>query len=168
MESIISNFEKLYTDKREDNILELIFSIKNISIQESTIEYSRFTENYSKLKYLKQLFDSLDNFNESIFYKPLKLFMEKIDSVNDYYLTNINLDPGFYDNSDIKPLVTIISKKLRDSLIIKDPLEKLNDILIAYESIVKIYDYTEKDYFIFGFEDPDFERQFSHKRKKIK
>ena len=88
IDNIISSFENLLNGTNTNSIDNLINQINQIEIN---TEYSELISNYNKLKYFKNFIG-----NELV-EKPFWLFMEKIDSMNQYYLQNINFNPLEYN-----------------------------------------------------------------------
>lgn len=156
MDIVILNFEKLVINK-QNSIDELINSIDKISVNDDDyFESNRLLENYSKLKYLKNIIIN----NYDFIKKPLTLFMNKIDEINQYYMNSVILDPAYYNNTEsFKDTICIISNSLEGSLVTNHPMEKLDYVLSAYSNIIKIVNLEEVKII-----DRDFERMF----KRIK
>ena len=83
---------------------------------------TRLNDNYLKLKHFK----SIKN-KDPI---PFLFFMNKIDSINKYYIDNINLNYNEYDMASVRDIVKIISDTLNKSVKSDNPDEKLDYILI--------------------------------------
>jgi len=90
--------------------------------------------NYSKLKYLCETILSHDLPSEGKFIQSLGLFMEKIDTQTQFYLSKI--DWGM--DSDFKLESRLIKKCLENSLNQNNPVDKLKYVLTAYEILVVI------------------------------
>ena len=160
---------------------ELLCEIDKIKVRDSDFECSKLLENYSRLRILKSLV-----LNCNILMIPFIRFMEKIDSVNQYYLKEINLDPEYYDSdSDIELSITsdskqiklpvyelhslknsviIIKSSLEESLNCNDPVEKLELVLTAYNLMTTIVHVVRNDCY-YDYED---EEEFSHEFKRRK
>jgi len=178
MDDIINKFENLLNE--EDQIDSLIDSIRKVDLHDPCMEEKRLIDNYSKLKYLKQIVNSFKNQPDDkykMFMKPFNMFMDKIDSVNRYYLDKVILDPGYYNNqylenfnnSDIcslRDIVTIVGHSLNDSLNEKNTITKLDLVLNAYSNIIKVIESVNKES-ISEVLDPSFESQFNYKRRKM-
>lgn len=145
MDSVIDLFEavKLGNTDLVDSLSE---SISSMVIIDPEHEWKTLQENYSKLKYLKQLIKELSEHKYSkYFHNPLVKFMDKIIEVNQYYLKNLNLDPRKYpdtstfnqiDLESLHELITLIRKHLEDSLSTNDPIQKLENTITAYSHLV--------------------------------
>lgn len=114
MDDLISKFEKLETTE----INHLISKIKFVNINQ---ESERINENYLKLLNLRKLSHS----------EPFMLFMEKIDTVNKYYIENINN----YDLASINELIELIKELLISSINCTNSYDKVDYILTAYSNI---------------------------------
>ena len=170
LSNVINLFKKLpITDSSEQEELIdldldlLICEIDKIDIRtERTInseeEFDKFIKNYDKLKEFKDI----EN-NSPAFKKSFDLFMEKLDSINQYYLKNISFDLNtysdqneynMYDISTVQEIVKRSEELLLKSLNVNDSKLKLNLILEAYSNFILIIeDYNYEDY---------------HKNKKVK
>ena len=114
MDDLISKFEKLETTEIND----LISKIKFVNINQ---ESQRINENYLKLLNLR-------NYSYS---EPFMLFMEKIDTVNKYYIENIDN----YDIASINELIELIKELLISSINCTNSYDKVDYILTAYSNI---------------------------------
>lgn len=149
MDDIISKFEKLTTESKNDDIDDLISKINSLDVN-TTFEWDRLHDNYTKLKYFKNIYSNVDiKYYENIFKNPFLLFMKKIDELNKYYIEHINLDPEFYtttadynvyDLSSIRDIITIINNSLSKSVKSNNPSTKLDYVLIAYSNIILLID----------------------------
>jgi hypothetical protein len=158
MDDIISKFENLSTNSNSEidddlDIGDLILKINNLDI-DNYFEWNRLTENYNKLKHFKNIIDTKLNkkLNTKLNTKlkvPFVTFMEKIDTINKYYIDNINLDPdhytttdgyNMYDLSSIRDIIEIIFSSLKKSIKSNNPNTKLDYVLIAYSNIMLLLD----------------------------
>jgi hypothetical protein len=186
MDLIIEKFGNLATNdsiyEDELGMEQLLESIKTLEYSHSDFECEKLVTNYSKLSVLKFLVMDSD-----ILVKPFTKFMEKIDTINQYYLQNINLDPDYYDSDidldlriscnsssvvtlsvyDIQSLkgsVSVIKSSLEESLNCNDPSEKLDYVLIAYGTMIHIVEVINKKSYQDKSVNEDFIRGFK-KRK---
>ena len=106
MDELISKFEKL----------------KTRDLINPTQEYERLLSNYSKLLQFKE------------YPEPFLPFMKKIDSINQYYIDNIECI-NKYDLASLRELVVIIKELLANSINCKNPYDKLDYIITAYSNI---------------------------------
>ena len=60
----------------------------------------------------------------------------------------------------------IIKESLMDSISINDPYQKLNEVIHSYKSIIELVEHLNGLKYVYT-HDPDFERQFDVKRRKI-
>jgi hypothetical protein len=174
MEQIINGFKNLDFKKNENfemELSELIFNIEKMSTHDPEFEWKRITQNYSKLKTLSKLTNGKCHF----FYKPLSLFMKKMDSVNEYYLKNIDLE-NIHDLNNFKNLEDIDSllstyKFIKNGLIqsIEDinPYDKLNTNITIYKTIIELLETLNGLEYTF-IEDPEIEKEFNSKRQRTK
>jgi len=172
-----------YTDDDEDEYIDPIgdFSKKNLIDMDAIIDWERlesqdrilleinlkfdFTNeitqiknNYSKLKYFRNLSMKVDTqFYDRYFMYPFLEFMKRIDEVNKYYLDNIII------NSSSNEIVQIIVKNINISLQeSNNPLIKLDAIIIAYKNIIILCDGDNTGDIL----DPTHERSIITKRRK--
>jgi hypothetical protein len=178
MEQIINGFKNLVFIKNENlemELSELIFNIEKMSTHDPEFEWKRLTQNYSKLKTLSKLINCEYNGKCHFFYKPLLLFMKKMDSVNEYYLKNIDLENThdlneFKNLEDIDSLLStykIIKNGLIHSIDSTNPYDKLNSNIIIYKTIIELLETLNGLEYTF-IEDPEIEREFNSKRQRTK
>jgi hypothetical protein len=139
--NVIELFKKLPIDDSENNVDLLISEINKIKIDEidSDYEFRKLVKNFYKLKEFKEIKN-----NSTSFQKSFKLFMEKIDSMNQYYMKNIDFNISvnntsvntFNDNLSIKDTVKIIEELLDKSLNVNDCNIKLDLVLDAYSNLI--------------------------------
>ena len=138
---VISLFEKLATENNNNTLDDLISKINQIELSEYNLEWNKLVSNYNKLKYFKTFSDN------KLFHKPFRLFMEKIDSINQHYLKNIIFDPDLYNDAEgfnlfdlesLKFTISEISNSLHESLNTNDSYKKLEYTLTAYSHLVLI------------------------------
>jgi hypothetical protein len=170
MDEIISKFESFSTQEPKKNDIDLLIEqIQAISIFDPEKELKELKSNFNKLVYFKQVIKNLD----STAFKPaLESFMDKLDSVNQYYLENVSFDISdyrndsysMYDLDSIADLLALIKDSLEESLQINDPCKKLEHVLSAYSYILEfIQDYTN-----IKLETTDIEHLHTNKKLKRK
>jgi hypothetical protein len=140
LNNIVELFKKLPIDDSENNsnnIDLLVSEINKIEISDPDYEFRKLVKNFYKLKEFKEIKN-----NSTSFQKSFKLFMEKIDSINQYYLKNIdfsintNNTNNYYDNLSIKDTVKQIEELLDKSLSVNDCNIKLDLVLEAYSNLI--------------------------------
>jgi len=144
LNNIVELFKKLPIDDSENNsnnIDLLVSEINKIEISDPDYEFRKLVKNFYKLRDFKKI----ENISVS-FQKSFKLFMEKIDSINQYYLknidfsindiNNINNTNNYYDNLSIKDTVKRIEELLDKSLSVNDCNIKLDLVLEAYSNLI--------------------------------
>jgi len=147
LNNIVELFKKLPIDDSENNFnnIDLLVSeINKIEISDPDYEFRKLVKNFYKLKEFKEIKN-----NSTSFQKSFKLFMEKIDSINQYYLKNIdfsintnntnntnNNTNNYYDNLSIKDTVKQIEELLDKSLSVNDCNIKLDLVLEAYSNLI--------------------------------
>ena len=143
LNNVIELFKKLPVDDSENNIDLLVSEINKIKISDSDYEFRNLVNNFYKLKEFKEIKN-----NSTSFQKSFKLFMEKIDSMNQYYMKNIdfntnvntnvntNDNTNFNDNLSIKDTVKTIEELLDKSLSVNDCNIKLDLVLEAYSNLI--------------------------------
>ena len=134
LNNIVELFKKLPIDDSENNVDLLVSEINKIEISEPDYEFRKLVKNFYKLKEFKEIKN-----NSTSFQKSFKLFMEKIDSMNQYYMKNIDFNVNvntFNDNLSIKDTVKIIEELLDKSLNVNDCNIKLDLVLEAYSNLI--------------------------------
>ena len=143
LNNVIELFKKLPVDDSENNIDLLVSEINKIKISDSDYEFRNLVNNFYKLKEFKEIKN-----NSTSFQKSFKLFMEKIDSMNQYYMknidfnTNVNIPFRVKDtnnvntNLSIKDTVKTIEELLDKSLSVNDCNIKLDLVLEAYSNLI--------------------------------
>ena len=147
LNNVIELFKKLPVDDSENNIDLLVSEINKIKISDSDYEFRNLVNNFYKLKEFKEIKN-----NSTSFQKSFKLFMEKIDSMNQYYMKNIDFNTNvntnvnipfrvkdtnnFNDNLSIKDTVKTIEELLDKSLSVNDCNIKLDLVLEAYSNLI--------------------------------
>jgi hypothetical protein len=155
MDSLIQSLKSF--ELGESGIDDIINKLNNLSTEND--EWEILVKNYSKLKYLKNMESQLIHSTELI--KSLTTFMEKIDSINQHYLQEIN----WLIESDILEESKKIQLMLTESLNFNCPFKKLKYIIDAYDILIPIIE-------DFGLEKPNEnidDTQFlqTFKRRKI-
>jgi len=128
MDSLIQSLKKF--EIGESGIDDIINKLNKLSTEND--EWEILVKNYSKLKYLKNMESQLIHSKELI--KSLSTFMEKIDSVNQSYLKEIN----WLIDSDILEESKKIQLMLTESLNFNCPFKKLKYIIDAYDILIPI------------------------------
>jgi predicted DNA-binding protein YlxM (UPF0122 family) len=152
IKDIVDLFEKIDIDsnngsgniKNSSNIDSLICKINEIKVHDSDAEWETILNNYENLLKFKNM--------KTISQKPFELFMEKIDSMNQYYLKNLDLTQETYSNEyhindvlSVQEMVKEIETSLVESLNIKDSTKKLDYVLTAYKHMIRIVcEFTHK------------------------
>jgi len=136
LSNVIELFKKLPIDDSENNVDLLVSEINKIQIDQidSDYEFRKLVKNFYKLKEFKEIKNNSTSFQTSF-----KLFMEKIDSMNQYYMKNIDFNVNvntFNDNLSIKDTVKIIEELLDKSLNVNDCNIKLDLVLEAYSNLI--------------------------------
>jgi hypothetical protein len=154
IKDIVDLFEKIDIDsnlendsvniKNSSNIDSLLSKINEIKVHDSDAEWETILNNYENLLKFKNM--------KTISQKPFELFMEKIDSMNQYYLKNLDLTQETYskeyhinDVLSVQEMVKEIETSLVESLNIKDSTKKLDYVLTAYKHMIRIVcEFTHK------------------------
>jgi hypothetical protein len=136
LSNVIELFKKLPigdSENNSNNIDLLVSEINKIEICDPDYEFRKLVKNFYKLKEFKEIKN-----NSTSFQKSFKLFMEKIDSMNQYYLKNIDFNDNInnLDNLSIKDTVKIIEELLDKSLNVNDSNIKLDLVLEAYSNLI--------------------------------
>ena len=159
MEDLLNILEKFAIV--DDFDLDLDKLNLNLDEKSEDIEWEKFSENYSKLKYIDQLIKCYCIMNKKKFYEVLKLFLDEIDKTNEYYLNEIN-----FSREPIYKIEALeIEELLEKSLTINDVYEKLETILKAYAIFMPMIENYRKDIFVEKITDTDFLQTF--KKRKI-
>ena len=124
MDSLIESLKKF--ELGENGIDDIICKLNNLATADPNYEWENLIDNYSKLKYLKNMESQLNFSSELI--KSLNNFMDSIDKINQYYLFHIN-----FDNE-----TRFIEQFLSESLNFNCPFKKLTIVLNAYEMMIPI------------------------------
>lgn len=146
MDSLIESLKKF--DLGENGIDDIINKLNNLATSDPNYEWENLINNYSKLKYLKNMESKLIYSNELI--KSLNNFMDSIDKINQYYLFHINFD---YETR-------FIEQFLGESLNFNCPFKKLNSVLNAYEIIIPIIEIERNEMHIKKINDINFLQTF--------
>jgi hypothetical protein len=150
-------------DAFEDSMNDLVDKLSKQTIKgDSSDEWRNLESNYNKLKYLKELISSFDILPQ-FFLNPLKVFMESIDSMTQYYLKEID---WYRNDYNITEETSKIHDYLEDSLNNNDPIYKLNSVLAAYSILVPIVEDFRRERCSEVVTDTIFLRTF--KRRKMK
>jgi len=125
----------------------LISKIDDIEINDNHFEHSQLIENYDSLLNFKTIFNG-EEFKDAVV-----SFMDKIDSINQYYLKNVCFDYKEYtkdcvdiseyntfDINSLQDTVKLISNCLIMSLNTNDISKKLEYVLTSYKNILMIID----------------------------
>jgi len=157
IKDIVDLFEKIDIDSNNgsfgnngnlengsSNVDSLLSKINEIKVHDSDAEWETILNNYENLLKFKNM--------KTISQKPFELFMEKIDSMNQYYLKNLDLTQETYskeyhinDVLSVQEMVKEIETSLVESLNIKDSTKKLDYVLTAYKHMIRIVcEFTHK------------------------
>ena len=125
----------------------LISKIDDIEINDTHFEHSQIIENYDALIEFRNIFH-LRGTNDAVV-----SFMDKIDSINQYYLKNVCFDHREYnkdtvditeyntfDITSLQDTVRLISNCLILSLNTNDISKKLDYVITSYKNILIIVD----------------------------
>jgi hypothetical protein len=141
-----------------DNSLDCIIDKMNsTTIEKNDAEWDILSSNYSKLLYIRELIINTPNTEK--FIRTMRLFLEKIDKINYYYLTEINWDHVYNDDTDYK--CSEIKLLLEKSLYIPDIYDKLDLILRSYKILIPIVEYYRNEKYNNIIDDEDFLEQFN-------
>ena len=122
MDEIVKQFENLLHNTKPD-IDVLISQIKNIKIEN---EWKKMETNYYQLKHFEMLIKNMNQeYFEKNILKAFVLFLDKIDSINQRYLSEISFDTN-----------QVVLGYLEKSLNANDPFQKLEYSLHAYSNII--------------------------------
>jgi hypothetical protein len=156
IDNIISLFDRLLnvdesvTDNKgyetDTDSEQILITLENEIIKiDPDMEWKKLNENIQKLNYFKSVMSKVNIHNKFFFEKALRIFMDKIDSINQYYLKVISFDintytdnNGFniYDLDTIKEMVSVIYESINESLNCNDTLTKLDFVLKAYSNLI--------------------------------
>jgi hypothetical protein len=158
MDSFLESLKNFEIGK--SGIDDVIYKLNNLSTRDTDYEWETIIDNYSKLKYLKNM--ELQLIDNSLLLTSLRSFMEKIDSVNQYYLREINwlADSTFLEESKKVELI------LSTSLNFNCPFKKLKYVIDAYDILIPIIEEFRREKHVEMIEDQDFLQKFK-KRKMI-
>jgi hypothetical protein len=140
--TVIQNFGITQNDEYLDR------SLDKIKYTDADCEWETLKSNYSKLKYLSQLFNFyyIPYYNK--FTRTLNKFLESIEPVNHYYLNSLR-DIEIHEYYEIDDL-------LGDAFHIDDPLLKLNNVLSAYSILIPIVEDFMNEKYSYRIDDPSF------------
>jgi hypothetical protein len=152
------NMDEIVNEERLESQDRVIIEINNkFKVNK---EITEIKNNYSKLKYFRNLSLQLDfYFFEKYFMYPFLELMKKLDEVNKYYIDNIIISSELYIKNDI---INLIYNNINNSLQTEDPSIKLDAIIIAYKNILILFEEENKGEII----DPSHERLIITKRRK--
>jgi len=132
MENLIKSIKKCTLTKKEIDLLDLIEELDQIEKPDSEMEWEKLKNNYLKLKYLDELFESHVTlpYNNS-YLAALTKFLEEIDSLSKYYLEQINWEKDTYYEAKR------IQNCLKESISIEAyPIKKMKKILAGYKLLM--------------------------------
>jgi len=166
MDDLINSLEKFAISKNEqifqDSLNDIINKMNNSKItHNSDKEWVDLTSNYCKLKYLKDLIKSFKTLPD-FFMSPFKVFMESIDSINQYYLREID---WHHSDHDIQEDSLQIQNYLEESISTDDPFYKLNNVLSAYSILIPIIEDIRREKYNESISDTYFLKTF--KKRKL-
>jgi hypothetical protein len=149
MESIINKFEEVLSLKKQGNCVESLINSLNKKLKLNTIdptdEWLRVQQNYSKLIHLSQILNESRELLDDKFLRLFSLFLDKLDNINKYYLSEISFDTSNkecyvykVDINVINDAIVKVQYNLEASLNTNDDFSKLYYITQAYEFIIFI------------------------------
>ena len=166
MDSLINSLEtfSLTKDEKsfEDSLDDIIGKLKNNTLDDPDKEWEDLASNYNKLRYLKELINSFDILPE-FFMKPLYIFMENIDKMTQYYLSEID---WYHQDHDIHQECIDIQTHLVESLNTNNAIHKLNCVIKAYSALVPLVEEFRRERYNPVITDDEFLKTFK-KRKLI-
>ena len=150
MDSLINCLEKFNLNSNQidfdnelDNIIGKLSNVKVYGDQESDLEWEILCQNYSKLKYLGELFVNF-SFKSEKFFISIDVFFDSIDSTNERYIDKIDwYSPDEFINNKAMEARFF----LKQSLNIYDHNTKFEYILKAYEQLIYIAEYYRDEKF---------------------
>ena len=144
LDSVISDFKKI------NNVVD---------------EWEILKSNYSKLRYINELIDNFYVPNSDKFLKSIEIFMNTIDRTTQYYLHEIdwkNQKPDCFTGICLE-----IEKYFTLSLHSNDCIEKLKNLLKAYDMLIPIVLEFNNEKFVDIIDDQHFLREFSVKKRRL-
>lgn len=166
MDSLINSLEKFSLTKDEksfeDSLDDIIGKLKNNSIDDPDKEWEDLASNFNKLRYLKDLINSFDILPQ-FFMNPLRIFMEKIDTITQHYLREIDF---YHEDHEIHQECIDIQYHLEESLNTNEPIYKLNCVIKAYSILVPLVEDFRRERYNPVISDEDFLKTFK-KRKLV-
>jgi len=149
----LQNFNITNNKEEFDSNLDYViqqFNKQDInSFDESDVEWKTIKNNYSKITFLDRLvkdhiynvtinnynnYNNYNTFNYDKFNLALDKFMGKIDTINKYYIENINWELSKQEFHNAHQLYELLKK----SVMLTNNLEKLDTCLIAYQMFIPI------------------------------
>jgi hypothetical protein len=176
MDSLLDSLKKIKINNNTNNNLldDLIIKIEKTNLVDPEQEWSKIKDNYTKLKYLKEISEYLGDLNT--FLKPFKKYMEKIITTNQYYIKNICLDETKYTNTDdfinlnldsIKKIIKEINTNLCDSINTNELIKQLDYTLKAYSGIITLAEDLRQEKYKETEIEETFINNFPNKKQKI-
>ena len=170
----IHNNNIIHNIHNNQDLESLIDQFEKKSLINPQQEWKNLQNNYSKLKYLKNI-NNISNIDHTLnFEKPFKKFMEVIVKQNKYYLENITLDPEYYtqeehyfrniDLSSLKDIITGISICLDRTFQTNDPYVILDNTIEAYKYLITLAEDVRGDKYK-EYVEPEFIETF--KKRKL-
>ena len=142
-----------------DNELDLVIGqLNSIKVcNTGDVEWEMLSGNYSKLMYLCDLLTAFPLKTEK-FYHSLDLFFSTLDSVNQYYLRELD---WWSDEDHINNKCISVKYFLEQSLNISDQTLKMKYILNAYSIFIEIAEYYRKEKYHPELTDQEFLDEFN-------
>jgi hypothetical protein len=166
MDSLINGLKKFQINKDETEFDKLISEFTILDTDSAEEEWLILKLNYSKLKYLNNLIDTYEFPETKKFISVLKKILKGIDSMNQYYLCEINWERD--NNETIKEECIQVKTLFEQSLNIYYPIEKLKMILSAYDIFIPIIEKFRQETFVEIIDDQKFLEQTDSLLKKRK
>ena len=170
MNELIKGLKSFSLNKNETNFDNLLDqSISKLSglvvEQNEQIQWDLLKSNYSKLRYINHVNNSLHLENHDKFIKSLQLFMDYIDTITMKYFDEINFNnPG--ETDEIIEKSRHIKLTLEKSLCCEDTIQKMKFVLEAYSELVPIVENIRCEKYNEIIDDEEFLENFSFKRQK--
>ena len=164
MDDLINSLKNFNVNRDEnkfsDGIDDIIDKLNNQQIFDTEYEWERLCENYSKLYYLDNTIKNYYIPECNKFLKALELFMNKVDTVNQVYLVEIDWGTNEYPDCEN------IQKYLSLSYFEKDIIQKLDYCVQAYKLFVPIVEKIRNERYK-KIIDEEFTEEFNIKRRRL-
>ena len=170
MNELIKGLKSFSLNKNEtdfDNLLDQsIISFSGLVVEENEqVHWDLLKSNYSKLRYINYVNNSLHLENHEKFMKSLQLFMDYIDTVTMKYFDEINFNEPD-ESPEINEQSRNIKLTLEKSLCCENLIQKMKFVLDAYSELVPIVENIRCEKYNEVIDDEEFLENFSFKRQK--